>query len=192
MVYGEENQNGDYGIVARVEINGDTLNTYNNFKDNKGKRNNFKVKPFDWEYYDFGNGKGDPMVFADNTGGIFAHNGKEHMLYSDNTTSLSQWSMADLDDPHAHPMSQAEDRLTTTAEQIPNASKYIIRIDIYCDAWLTNEDITTVQNKLVEIYEMANKNNLPVYFYDDINNFSLQNGKYTMDVKQYINRLFMR
>ena len=181
LAYGEYGSNGYDGIVARLAIDGRALNTYNNFKvpnEKNGKRHNLKVKPMDWEYYDYGNGKGDPMAFADNTHGIFAHNGKEEMMQTNGTTSFGWDGFGTVyDDRYTHPMSQAEDRLTTKAQYIPDANKYIKQIDLYADHSMS-EFPDDMESTINTISQKASVLGIPVFLYPDVRSFSLQrNGR---------------
>ncbi len=177
LAYGEVGTYGDDGIVCRIELDGDALNTYNNFKTKTrwGKRqNNFKVKPMDFIYKDYGDGVGDPNRIQDETG-VYAHNGKEWMMKSDDVTYFG-WDGMDappLPDKYAHSMSQAEDRLTTTAKSIPNANKYITRIDIYSDPRMNSTD-EEQEIIIKQIQKYASKLGIPVILYNNIKDFSLQ------------------
>ena len=121
---GEEGKS-DTWCAIRLTLDGDLMNTKSNFK-NDGKQYNMSVKPFDWSYKDMNNG--DPDWFIDNYG-VYAQNGKEWMMKSgDKTTNLLTGE--EVNDKKAHPFSQAEDRLTTYANKIPNATSFILRVDI--------------------------------------------------------------
>lgn len=121
---GEEGKS-DTWCAIRLTLDGDLMNTKSNFK-NDGKQYNMSVKPFDWSYKDMNNG--DPDWFIDNYG-AYAQNGKEWMMQSDDSTT-SLLTGEELNDRQAHPFSQAEDRLTTYANKIPNATSFILRVDI--------------------------------------------------------------
>lgn len=137
IMYSAFDGKGDDWCAIRLTIDGDMLNRKSNFKVD-GKRYNMNVKPFDWAYKD--NGDGDPDEFADNYDGVFARNGKEWMMQSDNYTETylpinygkktTKEYVNGISDKQGHPYSQAEDRLTTYANKIPNASQFITRVDI--------------------------------------------------------------
>lgn len=137
IMYSGDDGKGDDWCAIRLTLDGDMINRKPNFKlDNK--QYNISVKPFDWAYKEYNDG--DPYTFADEHNGIFAHNGKEWMMNSDSDTSTylpinygkktSKNYATNVGDKQGHPYSQAEDRLTTYADRIPNASNYIIRVDI--------------------------------------------------------------
>ena len=122
---GEEGKS-DTWCAIRLTIDGDLMNTKPNFKVD-GKQHNMSVKPFDWAYKDHNDG--DIFDFAD-MHGVFAHNGKEWMMKSDDSTTSLLPGGWEMNDKQAHPFSQAEDRLTTYANKIPNATSFILRVDI--------------------------------------------------------------
>lgn len=174
-------------IICRITIDGNALNTYNNFKSSQGKQHNIKVKPLDWAYYD--NNKGDIEQFLDNHG-VEAQNGKEWMLKSKDSTytnthdggsSIDNRKEGQMSDLYSHPFSQAEDRLTTDVKYIPNANKYIKCIDIYVrehegDYYDENDMISDEEfNYLTTIYKYCKKLNIPIYFYNDEKQFTKQN-----------------
>lgn len=122
---GEEGKS-DTWCAIRLTLDGDLMNTKSNFK-NDGKQYNMSVKPFDWSYKDMNNG--DPDWFIDNYG-VYTQNGKEWMMKSDDSTTSLLPGGYEMSDKQAHPFSQAEDRLTTYANKIPNATSFILRVDI--------------------------------------------------------------
>ena len=137
IMYSGDDGKGDDWCAIRLTIDGDMINRKPNFKLDK-KQYNLSVKPFDWAYKEHNDG--DPYTFADEHGGVFANNGKEWMMNSNADTSAylpinygkktSKNYVTNVGDKQGHPYSQAEDRLTTYADSIPNASDYIIRVDI--------------------------------------------------------------
>lgn len=122
---------GSRWMICRIEFDGNVMNTYNQFRDLKGNKGNFKVKPFDYIYnlnlYD--GDESQPLL-----------NGKqEHML------SLQGGKDEEL---YRQPFSQAEDRLMSNSEYIPNLLKYINRVDVLVDYdWLI-EEINDMDNDL--------------------------------------------
>lgn len=134
LFYGGDDGRGDDWCGIRLTVDGNLINTKPNFKID-GKQYNMSVEPFDWAYHEYD--EGDPYSFADNNNGIFAQNGKEWMMQSDDyTTSYlpihkkNKKYVDGICDKQGHPYSQAEDRLVTYADTIPNALSYIIRTDI--------------------------------------------------------------
>lgn len=182
MSYGEYGTNGWHGLMVRIEFDGTLMNTYNNFKEKVGvgrnrreRQNHFNVKPFDWAYYDYGNG-GDPEAFADNSGtGSFVHNGKEWMMDSD-AELYNGFIDKDNDqtDLYNHPYSQAEDRLTTTAQYIPNIKRFIRRIDILVDRKMVSSSNRECTNRIRRIQQLGERIGIAVYVYGDINSFTWQ------------------
>ena len=172
--YGEFGD-GELSCICRLTIDGNALNIYSNFKDKNGKRQNMKVKPIDWAYYDIAKEHG-------------ATNGKEWMMHSDDTTYIPNayydnmlsseddtYKYGDIEysDLYHHPYSQAEDRLLTTAKYIPNANKYIKKIDIYtrgdCDDQDVIDDLDEQMGYINEIYELAKRLGIPCYVHNEIN-----------------------
>lgn len=104
---------GSEYMFCRIEFDGNALNTYNNFKVG-GKQHNFKVKPFDWLYHESGN--------MWDEGGYEKVNGKQDSMRSDYEEEI-----------YHQPFSQAEDRLTSDKDFIPNVKKFIKQIDFVFD-----------------------------------------------------------
>jgi hypothetical protein len=119
---------GSEYFFCRIEFDGHALNTYNNFKVG-GQQHNFKVKPFDWLYHE----SGDMW----DEGGYEIVNGKQDAMRSDSEEEI-----------YHQPFSQAEDRLTSDKDFIPNFKKYVKRIDFVFD-------INDIQ-KLVDYYREEN------------------------------------
>lgn len=101
---------GSEYIFCRINLNGNALKNHNNIKVNN-KQHSFKIKPFDYLYHQ---GK----RFWDE-GGYDIVNGKHEMMTSN-----------DEEEVYHQPFSQAEDRLTSSSEIIPNMLKYVDNIDI--------------------------------------------------------------
>lgn len=125
--------------IARLTIDGDRLNRFANVSVGHGRgkpktKHSMRVRPFDWAHEFYKGGSMGDLVWND--GEHEPENGKEWMLQSNDIYSadLPVDTMHDVwsehEDRYAHPYSQAEDRLITTAEEIPNASKLILKIDI--------------------------------------------------------------
>ena len=129
-----EGGNGSEWGIVRLTIDGSLFNTHPNFKNDEGKRSSLKVNPFDWAYHEHKkNGSSSIKENYDLT--VDADNGKEWMMASDDymygALPLNPGDYNyELQDRYAQPFSQAEDRLFTRAEHIPNADKYINRVDI--------------------------------------------------------------
>ena len=144
IMYSGLDGKGDDWCAIRLTVDGDLINRKPNFKHN-GKQHNLSVKPFDWAYKEYGDG--DPYTFADEQDGIFAQNGKEWMMQSDNYTETylpinfgkKRKYVNGIGDKQGHPYSQAEDRLTTSANKVPNASSYILRVDILLMPYAFND-----------------------------------------------------
>ena len=166
LKYGEFGD-GELSCMCRLTLDGDMLNRCCNFVDN-GRRNNFEVHPMDWA-------NADGLSYEEG-----ATNGKTWMMYSgsetyspnlayDNNGSTNDYSINKYSDLYHHPMSQAEDRLTTTAEFIPNASKYIKKIDVYIRYNEENaEELREVMPTLKKIQYLSKRLGLPCYFHKDI------------------------
>lgn len=159
IMYSGEDGKGDDWCAIRLTVDGDLMGTKPNFKID-GKQYNISLKPFDWAYKQHNDG--DPFNFADNYGGIFAHNGKEWMMKSDGYTDSYlpiEWGENNyvnaVGDKQGHPYSQAEDRLTTYATKIPNASSYILKIDILLMVYNFNE---YNEEERQELYDILTKN----------------------------------
>ena len=111
---------GSAWMMCRIEFDGNVMNTYNQFKDDQKQSYHFKVKPFDY-IYNLNKEEGESNL-----------NGKEeHMSYLN----------TDADEElYRQPFSQAEDRLVSDADYIPNIKKYINRVDILIESnWLFEE-----------------------------------------------------
>jgi hypothetical protein len=179
IMYSGDDGKGDAWCAIRLTIDGDLINRKPNFKID-GKQYNMAVKPFDWAYKDMDNG--DPYSFGDNYGGIFAQNGKEWMMKSDDYTSSyipinwgkkSKQTYVDrIGDKQGHPYSQAEDRLTTNAKSIPNACQFIMRVDIlllpYNFSKYDYEDRVSLYN-IITNSQLSNK----IHVYDKMRNLEL-------------------
>lgn len=169
--YGEFGD-GDLICVCRLTINGDALNTYCNFKDSNNKQQNIKVKPFDWAYHD---------EFMRNP---VLSNGKEWMMNSEDSMYTNylggHFDAGDKEysDKYHHPYSQAEDRLLTKAEFIPNANKYIKQIDVFVREYQnspydnTNQEYQREMEYLKKIKLEARRLKIPLKIHTDINDFT--------------------
>ena len=179
IMYSGDDGKGDGWCAIRLTIDGDLMNRKPNFKVD-GKQYNMGVKPFDWAYKDMNNG--DPYSFADNYGGIFAQNGKEWMMQSNDYTSSYlpiNWGKKTknnytngISDKQGHPYSQSEDRLTTNANIIPNANQYIKRVDLlllpYNFSNYDYEDRVKLYN-IITNSQFSNK----IHVYDKMRNLEL-------------------
>lgn len=179
IMYSGDDGKGDGWCAIRLTIDGDLINRKPNFKVD-GKQYNMSVKPFDWAYKDMNNG--DPYSFADNYGGIFAQNGKEWMMQSNDYTSSYlpiNWGKKTknnytngISDKQGHPYSQSEDRLTTNANIIPNANQYIKRVDLlllpYNFSNYDYEDRVKLYN-IITNSQFSNK----IHVYDKMRNLEL-------------------
>ena len=178
IMYSGDDGKGDDWCAIRLTIDGDLINRMPNFKID-GKQYNMAVEPFDYAYKD---NNGDPYSFSDNYGGIFAQNGKEWMMKSDDYTSsyipinwgkkTKQTYVDGIGDKQGHPYSQAEDRLTTNAKSIPNASQFIVRVDIlllpYNFSKYDYEDRVSLYN-IITNSQWSNK----IHVYDKMRNLEL-------------------
>jgi hypothetical protein len=182
VMYSGEDGKGDDWCAIRLTIDGDLINRKPNFKVD-GKQYNMSVKPFDWAYKEYNNG--DPFTFADEHDGIFANNGKEWMMQSDADTvtylpinfgkKTRPNYISAIGDKQGHPYSQAEDRLTTFANKIPNASQYIIRVDILLLPYNFNEDNL---EERTELYNIITNSQLSdkIHIYDKLREIEM-NGR---------------
>lgn len=179
LMYSGEDGKGDDWCAIRLTIDGDLINRRPNFKVD-GKRYNMSVKPFDWSYKDMNDG--DPYTFADNYDGIFAQNGKEWMMQSDGYTSSYlpiNWGkktkkgyVDGISDKQGHPYSQSEDRLTTSAKIIPDASQYITRVDVLLLPY--NFSRENYENRL-SLYDIITNSRLSdkIHVYDKMRDLEL-------------------
>jgi len=129
--------------AIRLTVDGDLINRKPNFKEN-GKQMNMKVKPFDYWYKDLGgvqNGKQLSMVKNKND--------MEHYttlpigrLKDDGNFNVTRLQ--------SHSYNETEDRLYSDSKTIPNAHKYILRVDILLMPYKFN------QNNYYGRYELYN------------------------------------
>lgn len=125
---------GSEYMFCRIEFDGRAMNIYNNFKVG-GKQHNFKVKPFDWLYHESGE--------MWDEGGYEIVNGKQDSMKSDSKEEI-----------YHQPFSQAEDRLTSDKDFVPNFKKFVKRIDFVFD-------INDIQ-KLIDYYRIKNEKEISV------------------------------
>ena len=155
-------------LYCRLCIDGNALNIYNNIKGENGKQYNFKVKPFDFLYNEFG-----------------GTNGKLDALYND-----------DEEEIYHQPFSQAEDRIIANYSKIPNMNKFVKEIDIFFDIneyiseVLSNRRKFSSYFKEIEVLkELCNNNNINVYIKRD--SFNLSNKQYLYNnLFDYIQEIF--
>ena len=167
LKYGEFGD-GEISCMCRITIDGDLLTKYCNFYDEEGKRHNIKVRPMDWAHDD---------------GISYEHgatNGKTWMMYSNSETYDNNYAYDNMgssndihlnyySDKYHHPYSQAEDRLTTTAKYIPNANRYIKRIDIYFrNGEEYEEELKEVAKYINGIKRLSKKLSIPLYIHNNI------------------------
>lgn len=75
--------------------------------------------------------------------------------------------------------SESEDRIITYQPFIGNALEYILEVHVYIDE-------PYEQLKYVRLYnEILGTNNIPIYYYDDINNYKLNNKKKSVVFPEY-------
>ena len=183
IMYSGDDGKGDDWCAIRLTVDGDLINRKSNFKVN-GKQYSMNFKPFDWAYKDMDDG--NRYSFADNYGGIFAQNGKEWMMQSDDYTSsylpINYGKKSDrlgyvngVGDKQGHPYSQAEDRLTTNANIIPNADQYITRVDILLLPYNFSEDNYEDRQNLYNIIKNSKLSN-KIHVYKKMRDLEL--GKY--------------
>ena len=191
IMYSGEDGKGEDWCAIRLTIDGDLINRKPNFKvDNK--QYNMSIKPFDWAYKQYNDG--DPYTFDDECDGIFANNGKEWMMQSDGYTSsylpINYGKKSDkygyaskICDKQGHPYSQAEDRLVTYANTIPNASQYILRVDILLLPYNFSEE--NLEERL-SLYRIIKESQLSdkIHVYDKMRNLEL--GGYEIRDKMYV------
>ena len=187
IMYSGEDGKGDSWCAIRLTIDGDLINMKPNFKIGN-KQYNMSLKPFDWAYKQHNNG--DSFDFADNYGGIFAKNGKEWMMQSnDYTTSYLpiQWDngnyFSGVGDRQGHPYSQAEERLTTNAEKIPNASDYIVKVDILLMVYNFDEYNEDERKELYNILIKNKKFRNKISVYTSMNDLEHEFGE--LSKKEY-------
>jgi hypothetical protein len=194
LMYSSFDGKGDEWCAIRLTIDGNLINQKPNFKID-GKQYNMSVKPFDWAYKEYNNG--DAFTFADNHDGIFAHNGKEWMTQSDDYTdsylpvNYGNKNNKDgftngISDKQGHPYSQAEDRLTTYANRIPNATQYIIKVDILLLPYNFSEYNLEDRISLLNIITNS-KLNGKIHVYDKLRNLELNKNEIS-DIN-YLKRL---
>lgn len=169
---GTAHNNGSEYMLCRIEFDGDAMNTYNNFKRG-GKQHNFKVKPFDWLYHETGE--------MWDEGGYDIMNGRQDANYQDN-----------YEEKYHQPFSQAEDRLLSTAGEIPHMSKYVRRIDIVFDindilelrAMGSNGYQIELYDELITVSKLMEE--YPIAVYSNRNDFDKQRNNVS---KEYISDL---
>lgn len=179
IMYSGLDGKGDDWCAIRLTIDGDLINRKPNFKVD-GKQYNMSVEPFDWAYKQYNNG--DPYEFADELGGIFAQNGKEWMMQSNDYTETylpinygkktRPNYTTGIGDKQGHPYSQAEDRLTTYASKIPNASQYILRVDILLLPYNFNEENIEEREILYNIITSSQLSD-KIHIYDKLRHLEL-------------------
>jgi hypothetical protein len=76
---------------------------------------------------------------------------------------------------------ESENRIVSKKQYINNALSYIERIDLLINLKNINEYISSISN----IIKILTKNNIGIYFYDDIKNFS--NQLKSIDISKHIN-----
>ena len=178
-----EGGNGSEWGIVRLTIDGSLFNTHPNFKNDEGKRSSLKVNPFDWAYHEqkrMGTSIKDNYDLT-----VDADNGKEWMMASDDSMygalplNPGDYNY-DLQDRYAQPYSQAEDRLFTRAEHIPNADKYIKRVDIILRKIPDEEDYDGYEERQEErnsLYKAITGSRFKdiTHLYDSV--WSLEHGK---------------
>jgi len=135
LMHSYEFPKGSDWCAIRLTMDGDAMNRYSTFKVN-GERRNYKIRPFDWAYNNYGTDFGENFDISDRV-----DTGKEWMLKSDavNKTYYPMYNYGDgglsvdFSDKESHPYAQAEDRLTTTSDTIPGADRLIRHVDIVVD-----------------------------------------------------------
>lgn len=195
VMYSGEDGKGDEWCAIRLTIDGDLINRKPNFKVN-GKQYNMFVKPFDWAYKEHNNG--DPYTFADEHNGIFAKNGKEWMMQSDDYTSsylpINYGKNSDklgyvdgIGHKQGHPHSQAEDMLTTYANVIPNASQYILRVDILLLPYNFTEDNLEDRLNLCELIKDSKLRDR-IHVYDKMRNLELRGNEINSKLQKLLSQ----
>ena len=120
---------GSRWMMCRMEFDGNVMNTYNQFRDKKGNKGKFTVEPFDYLYnlnlYD--GDESQPLMNGKQEHMAFLNRGEDEELYR-------------------QPFSQAEDRLMSNSEYIPNLLKYVNKIDVLVDYNWLMEDIEDMGN----------------------------------------------
>ena len=181
-------------IITRLTIDGDMLKRYSNFKDKKNNRYNVKVKPFDYG--------AENINIIRNDEDYTSKNGREWMMNTNeynNEYYFNDFYRFDkpkkfLRDKENHPFSQAEDRLYTKAEYIPNANKYIKGIDIYVreNKYTKNGSINIISdndfNIINKIYKLSQILNIPLYIYNNRDAFIQQRVDKTITYNNLVSR----
>ncbi len=198
IMYSGDDGKGDDWCAIRLTIDGDLFNKKPNFKVN-GKQYNMLIKPFDWAYKIHNNG--DPYTFADEHDGAFAYNGKEWMMQSNDYTSsylpINYGKKSDkmgyvdgVGDKQGHPYFQAEDRLTTYANAIPNANQYILRVDILLLPYNFSERNL---NERMSLYKLIKNSKLrnKIHVYDKMRNLELNKCEIS-DETNYLKKLLFQ
>ena len=139
---GTHYNSGSNYLYCRLEIDGNTLNTYNNIKDKNNKRHNIKIKPFDYLYNEFGDTNGPSDAY---------------------------WS-EDEEERYHQPFSQAEDRLTSSASEIPHMDKYVKSIDVFIDIkalvnTLLNDprDVSSYYEEIKQLNDLCHNYKINIY-----------------------------
>jgi hypothetical protein len=131
---GTANNCGSEYYFCRIEFDGQAMNIYNNFKVG-GQQHNFKVKPFDWLYHESGE--------MWDEGGYEVVNGKQDSMKSNSEEEI-----------YHQPFSQAEDRLTSDKDFIPDFKKFVKRIDFVFDMNDIQEMVDYYQGDEHKIWEL--------------------------------------
>lgn len=154
--------------LCRIELDGNILNLKSNFKQANGNKGNFNVKPFDWWYVD------DQMSY-DNFGELgdeymFPKTSKEYSLWAGKRNN-------DNEDMYNQPLSQAEDRLLSQSKVIPNADKYIKRIDILLNPLGQDENPKKTIRTVINLKKNSIFGNIiHVYSANQYKDFNYQTG----------------
>ena len=166
---GTANNCGSEYYFCRIEFDGSAMNIYNNFKVG-GKQHNFKVKPFDWLYHESGE--------MWDEGGYEIMNGKQDSMKSNSEEEV-----------YHQPFSQAEDRLTSDKDFIPDFKKFVKRIDFVFDMNDIQEMVDYYQGDEHKIWELDCRisdeidtmeqclefcHDVPCYIYTNKNDFDKQ------------------
>lgn len=169
LLHADEWCKGDDWCMIRLKIDGNALSRMNQVIE-KDRRKRVHVEPFDWAYHEYGKSIKDEFSLENDDSNPV--NGKEWMMASNgNSTSsvpvgprpIKCFGKYTYSDREAHPYAQAEDRLMTDADAIPQAHRIIEQISIVLVRNNFTEENLQERKRLRRAILMADKPGKPFY-----------------------------
>ena len=172
VLYASEGGYSDEWCLIRLSIDGDRMNREPNFhtdSDGNVTQHSIKVKPFDWTTHEIKSGELDYLNPTNADSGKTMEMNADDESYFD-TIIPTRHNV--YKDRYAHPYSQAEDRLLTTGNYIPNADKFINRIDILLLPYAFSN---ANEGKRMELYNLLKESpwNMKTHVYTNKKSFDL-------------------